>query len=480
MMQETKRAQTEGLQFLSHYRNAFTTRADGSTWAKYDRTWQNATRYFRGLLRPGSPNTVTDIADKMQGDQERLERFVRESPWEHENVEAELRERVPEAIQGHDAALIVDGMPIPKSGEDSVGVVRQWCGVTGKVDTCQVTVNCTLAKPGVRHNADQLTWPIGMRLFLPKQWTDVPDAEFEDQHEREMFAQRRKDANIPDEIGHRTKLDIALDLIEEVVEADVDHGCVTADSNYGRSREFRQELRDLNEPYLLEVTPSTFHFVPEETELLHPEDNPNRKHLAYPEDVSAKTPEEVADFIGDDNWSEVTWNEGTQETMSGEFYRMRIRTVKRKYPRWVSDETGWLLLKKDHGGGDDEDDELKAWVCWGVDDASLEQLVSWSQVRWSIEQFHRDIKQNLGADEYQGRTWKGVHHHLAVVMLAHAFVVHRRLETGASSTDFSSFEEVIGKIVRESAIQGLMEDKGCDRDQAEEIAEYMLQGYSPW
>ena len=216
-MMETKRAQAEGLRFLSNYRNSFTTRADGSTWAKYDRTWHNAARYFRGLLRPGRPNTVTDIAEKMQADQERLERFVRESPWEHETVEAELRERVPEAIQGHDAALIVDGMPIPKSGEDIVGVVRQWCGVTGKVDTCQVTVNCTLASPGARQNADQLTWPLGMRLFLPKKWTGAPDAEYDDQHERERFAQRREDANLPDDLEHRIKLEIARELIDQVV-----------------------------------------------------------------------------------------------------------------------------------------------------------------------------------------------------------------------------------------------------------------------
>jgi len=119
-------------------------------------------------------------------------------------------------------------------------------------------------------------------------------------------------------------------------------------------------------------------------------------------------------------------------------------------------------------------------VCWDVDGELLEQLVSWSQARWSVEQFHRDIKQNLGADEYQGRTWKGTHHHLAVVMLAHAFVVRRRLETGTNHTDFSTFEEVINDIVHESAIQGLMEDKGCDRARAEELAEYMLRGYSPW
>jgi len=479
-MNETRRSQAEGLQFLTNYRSAFTTRPDGSSWPKFERTWHNAARYFRGLLRPGS-NTVTDIAEKMYADQERLERFVRESPWGHENVEDELRERVPEAIQGHDAALIIDGMPIPKSGEDTVGVVRQWCSVIGKVDTCQVTVNCTLASPGEQHNSDQLTWPLGMRLYLPKKWAGAPDAEYDDQHERELFAQRREDANLPENIEHRTKIEIAEELVEDVVSADIDHGCVVADSRYGEARSFRQELRALDEPYLLEVPTGEFNFVPEDTELLHPEDHPARKHRAYPEEISAKTPEELADEIDDDDWTEVTWNKGTKETMSGEFYRTRIRTVTRKSNRWVSDETGWLLLKKDHGGSDDDEEgERKAWVCWDVDGELLEQLVSWSQARWSVEQFHRDIKQNLGADEYQGRTWKGTHHHLAVVMLAHAFVVRRRLETGTNHTDFSTFEEVINDIVHESAIQGLMEDKGCDRARAEELAEYMLRGYSPW
>jgi len=93
MTNNVTRSQTEELQFLSSYRSAFTTRVDGSTWPKNERTWLNAGRYFRGLLRPGSPNIITDIAEKMHTDQERLERFVRESPWEHERVEAELRER---------------------------------------------------------------------------------------------------------------------------------------------------------------------------------------------------------------------------------------------------------------------------------------------------------------------------------------------------------------------------------------------------
>lgn len=197
--------------------------------------------------------------------------------------------------------------------------------------------------------------------------------------------------------------------------------------------------------------------------------------------MTSETPAEVIEALSDDAWTEITWNEGTKEPLSSECSRTRVREVKRRDTGWVSDETGWLLLKNEQSDDEDEENgELRAWMCWGVDETSLEEVVSWAQLRWCVEQFHRDIKQNLGADEYQGRTWKGVHHHLAVVMLAHAFVVQRRLETSATQTDLSSFEDVINQIVWESAIQGLMDDKGCERDRAEELAEYMLQGYSPW
>ncbi|MCW8173041.1 transposase [Natrialba swarupiae] len=224
-----------------------------------------------GPVAPGSP-TATDIADKMQVDQERLERFVRESPGNTRTSKGASGTR--SRSDPGQAAVIIDGMGIPKSGEDSVGVARQWCGATGKVDNCQVTVNCTLARPGERQNADQLTWPLGMRLYLPKKWAGADDAEYEDQQQRERFAQRREDANIPDDIEHRTKLEIAAGLVEHVVSADIEHGCVVADQNYGKSRSFRQKLRGLDEPYIMDVSPSSFSFVSEETELLRPEDSP--------------------------------------------------------------------------------------------------------------------------------------------------------------------------------------------------------------
>ena len=274
MTNNVTRSQAEGLQFLSDYRSAFTTRADGSTWPKNERTWLNAGRYFRGLLRPGSTNTITDIAETMHTDQERLERFVRESPWEHESVTAELRERVPEAIQGQEAALIVDGMGIPKTGTDSVDVARQWCGVTGKLDNCQVTVNCTLARPGERQNADQRTWSLGMRLFLSEKWTDDDEADYENQQEREYYAQRRKDTAVPAAIEHQSKLEIALELLEQAGSTEIEHGWLllidtsvkpgVSDGNSGRflSPMSWQCRRRSSEPFLRTPSLSSQTLIP--------------------------------------------------------------------------------------------------------------------------------------------------------------------------------------------------------------------------
>ena len=490
-MREALCNQVEIQQFLSKYQSAFTRRADGSRWPKWERTWRHATEYFQGLLRPGKSKSVADIADQTGADQEQLERFVRESPWEHQNVESHLREEIPDEGQGPDAALIVDGMAIPKSGEKSVGVARQWCGATGKVDNCQVTVNCTLARAGEQHNFDQVTWPLGARLYLPKKWTGEDDSGeddsvYETDREREKYAQFSEEAGIPEEVSYQPKYEIAVDLIDQAMAAGPDHACVVGDTGFGKYSPFREELRARDKPYVLEVETSKFAVVPEETTVLEPGSTPGRgrprKHPAYPEEIDAETPEQIAGRFEkqggekQDGWREVTWNEGTKGELSGEFARKRVRVVKNRSNRWLADETGWLLLKRSSG----EEGELKAWICWGLDEASLEELVSWGQLRWTVERFHQEIKQELGADKYQGRTWRGFHHHLSAVMLAHAFVAERRLEAGKDRKDLASFAEVVRQIVRESAVQRLMENHGFDRPKAQEVAVDMLREYSDW
>jgi SRSO17 transposase len=134
--------------FLREYQACFATRADGSSLPNWETTWQREAQYFRGLIRPGNSKSIAGIASMVDIKQEELERFVRESAWEHENVEEHLRQTVPEAAQGAASALILDGIGIPKQGHDSAAVGHQWCGATGKIDSCQVTINLALASPG--------------------------------------------------------------------------------------------------------------------------------------------------------------------------------------------------------------------------------------------------------------------------------------------------------------------------------------------
>jgi hypothetical protein len=159
------------------------------------------------------------------------------------------------------------------------------------------------------------------------------------------------------------------------------------------------------------------------------------------------------------------------------FYRERIQVMSNPNNRRVDVETDWLLLQQDHGP---DDDQLKVWLCWGLDEASLSDLISWAHLRWTIEQFHRQIKQLLGGDEFQGRTWHGFHHHLAVVILAQVFIAEQRIMAGVAAYSLLSFESVARQLVREAAIQRLMDEHGFDRATAKKVGVDMLEGFSEW
>ena len=417
--------------------------------------------------------------------QEKLERFVRESAWEYGNVEEQLRQTVPEAAQGAASVLILDGMGIPKQGHDSVGVGHQWCGATGKMDNCQVTVNLTLASPGQHYNADQVSWPLGMRLYTPKKWIGDDSSVYDSSQQQQQYAQRRQDAGIPEDIEYQSKHEIGGDLVEEAADSGLDFGCVLGDSNFGKSPELRHRLRRQDSPYALELVPSKFPVVDEETPLQEESESgsgdPDETRWEISEDEEIFSPEDLAQKAEDNEtdlqWEHIDWAKGTKETLSGEFCRTRVRVVTDRADREVGEETGWLLIEKTDEDEDDSMVSLKAWICWDLDESSLEELVQWTHLRWSIERFHQDIKQHLGADKFQGRSWDGFHRHLAVVMLAHAFIATHRLET---EHNLPSFEDVMQRIVREAAIQQLMENLNFDRQTATDAAEEMLQGFTDW
>lgn len=371
------------------------------------------------------------------------------------------------------------------SGNHSVGVGSQWCGATTSVDNCQVAINCTLARPGADRNADQHTWPLGSRLYLPKKWTGEDESVYDSQHEREQYAQRRADAAISPAIGYQPKYDIAVDHIERAIDADVEHACMLGDANFGRRSAFRERLRELDEPYVLAVETTRLHVVAESAEVLEPgptdKRGPPRQYHTVPEDVDPETAAEIADKLEEVDWTEVTWSEGTNGDLTGSFFRKRVRVCTDAYFGRVGEETGWLVLQRDHHSGtNDGEGELAAWLCWGFDESSLDELVEWAHLRWTTEQYHRDIKQVLGADEFQGRTWRGFHHHMAVVMLTQAFVATHRLETSEANGGFDSFKQVARQLVRTAAIQRLIDEHGLGRATAETIGTDMLRGFSEW
>lgn len=468
--------------FLQRFKTAVTTRRDGTSWPRRRNTWKNAVGYFRALARGGKGKSMTHIATHMNVRRQRVERFVRESPWTPDAVEQELNDHPPKAFQGPDAALILDGMGVPKKGRHSVGVARQWCGATGKIDNCQVVVNLTLARPGKPRNKDQVTWPLGSHLYLPKAWAGVEGA-YKTPQEKAEYADLRRDARVPDDVVFRTKSEIGLALIERALDAGVRHGCVVADANFGRDGGFRKQLRAWEEPYVVGVKPGDLRVIPATTPIEAPGPQegpgPGATHPRYPEGVQPASPKEIADRVDEaDAWEDIVFAEGTKGELSGRFYVERVRTVEKVQHRWVFEEVAWLVLEQ-------RDGELKAYLCWGLDRAtgassmdapaelSLQELAEVAHLRWTVERFHQDIKDTLGADEFQGRTWGGFHRHMAMVLLAHAFVATLRVEQGERE-GLPSFEEVVRRVTRERGVQALMRDEGVGREVAERLVDRLL------
>jgi SRSO17 transposase len=165
----------ERYRFLAPLKGAFTTRSNGSSWPRWRETWRGAHAYLEGLLAPGRGKNMEAIARRVGIEGDRVERFVRESPWDHGGLQEYLVAHVPLTMRSPRAALVLDDVGIVKQGRHSVGVHRQYSGALGKVGNCQVAVDLTYAVPGRGRNADQITWPLGMELYLPRAWVEDPE-----------------------------------------------------------------------------------------------------------------------------------------------------------------------------------------------------------------------------------------------------------------------------------------------------------------
>jgi SRSO17 transposase len=367
--------------------------------------------YCKGLLLPGERKSIEPMAarldpDSVQPMRQSLHHLVAKAPWSDESLLQEVRARVLPSMQKHGSvvAWIVDDTGFPKKGKHSVGVARQYCGQVGKQDNCRVAVSLSMA-----------TWssslPIAYRLYLPKEWAE--DAE------------RRDKTEVPVEVEFQTKPEIALDQIRAAVAAKEPRGVVLADAAYGINTEFRDELTRLGLEYAVGVQSSMTVWEPGKQPLpSKPRGTVGRpaRLLQRTENHQPVSAKQLAVSLPSRAFREITWREGTDRKLQSRFAAVRVRPAHRDYWKAEPHAEEWLLVEWPRG----EAEPSKYWISTLPPDTSLKSLVKMAKHRWIIERDYEELKQELGLGHFEGRNWRGFHHHATLCIAAYGFLVAER------------------------------------------------------
>ena len=361
-------------------------------------------QYVRGLLLEGRRKSIQPMAARLaDGDEQGLQQFITDSPWDDAPVRRRLARRMTAEIAPE--GWVIDDTAIPKDGRHSPGVARQYCGALGKVANCQVTVSVNAA-------TDRASCPLDWRLFLPEQW-DADQA-------------RRQQARIPDGVRHRPKWQLALDMLDELIAWGLERRVVQADGAYGDVTALRVGLEERELEYVVQVKGATSAHPGAAAPVMAPYRGRGRPPIAhYPDPPSSL--EALVLAAGRVGALPVTWREGDRGALSSDFVCLRVRPANDAQ----RDEHGvlpecWLLAE----WPPDKDTPVKYWLSNLPPDIALTRLVGLAKLRWRIEHDYRELKQCLGLDHYEGRTYRGFGHHLTCVSVAHAFLTTCRLHRG--------------------------------------------------
>lgn len=365
--------------------------------------------YVTGLLLDGERKSVQPIAARLVDDaseieamRQRLQQAVCFSPWSDAEMFSRVATKIDRELPGIEA-LVVDDTGFPKKGKYSVGVARQYSGTLGRVDNCQVAVSVHLA--GELGSAC-----IGMRLFLPEVWAND--------------AARRRTVDVPVEIEFAKKWEIALALIDDALAAGVRRHMVLADAGYGDATEFRDGLTTRQLPYVVGVMGSHCIWQPGIEPIVAQRTDgksgrPSTRASAAVEPISI---ERYATELGLDNYRRVTWREGSRGKQSSRFFARRIRSAERRTKGRPPGHEEWLLCEWPDG----EDAPTKFYFSSLPASTSLKALVRAARLRWRVERDYQEMKQEIGLDHFEGRMWRGFHHHAALCAVAHAFLALQR------------------------------------------------------
>ena len=362
--------------------------------------------YIAGLIGSGDRKSVQPMAARAGGaSYDQLHHFISSGVWDAAPLEAALLTEADVQVGGDDAWLIIDDTSLPKKGTHSVGVAPQYASTLGKTSNCQTLVSLTLASGEVPIMA-------GLRLFLPESW--ISDTARLD---RAGVPQDRRD--------YRTKPEIALAEIDRIRVAGVRFGCVLADAGYGLSASFRQGLSERGLTWAVGI-PYKQKVYPADVEMIFPvagRGRPRQRHIPDAVSIGAQAMLEQA------KWQTVSWRRGTKGRLSARFSALRVR-VADGTPQRIHDmgaqhlpgEEVWLAGEHRSTG------ERKYYLSNLPADTTMKQLAGAIKARWICEQAHQQLKEELGLDHFEGRSWTGLHRHCLMSMIAFAFLQNQRLK----------------------------------------------------
>ena len=350
--------------------------------------------YAMGLLGEGDRKSMEPIAARadpeprrVNGQHQRIQHFITDSDWDDREVRRVAAQYAIEALLDREPVThwIIDDTGFLKQGSHSVGVKRQYTGSAGKVTNCQVGVSLSIA-----------TWtqhlPIDFELYLPRDWTDD--------------SARRKEGRIPEDVAFKTKLELAMDMIDRAIEDDVPQGIVLVDAAYGTSSRFRKELQERGLPYAVAISSTT---------KVWQLDDDNRR-------VGGRTlsvGEYASKLVEQGAFRKTTWREGTGESLSARFAARRVLPIADEGVKRAERQPLWLLMEWENG----KDAPGKFHLASLPEHLSVKELVRNVKQRWRTERAYQDMKGELGLDHFEGRRYRGWNHHISVTLSCYAFII---------------------------------------------------------
>jgi SRSO17 transposase len=367
--------------------------------------------YCVGLLSAEGRKSVEPLAavtapERTAAQHQSLLHFVAQAPWSDQAMLRRVCECVLPSLTRDEPvqAWIIDDTGLPKKGSHSVGVARQYCGQRGKQDNCQVAVSLSVA-------THQGSLPVAYLLYLPKEWADD--------------AVRREIAGVPDDVRFQTKPEIALQLLRQALADGVPSATVLMDPAYGNNSKLRAGISELGLTYVAGIQPTTTVWRPGEAPL-PPASRAGRgrpgtrlRHDEAHRPIAAKT---LALDLAADAWQTITWRDGSNTPLTSRFARWRVRPAHDNVRRSEPAAEEWLLIEWPEGAAEPD----HHWLSTLPADISLERMVNQTKLRWRIERDYLDLKQEVGLGHYEGRGWRGFHHHATLCVAAYGFLISEK------------------------------------------------------